>query len=41
MQADSAIEAIRQELRQTKEGFDRSVEGITKEIKVMSAAVIS
>jgi hypothetical protein len=39
IQADTAIDAIRQGLGQTKEGLDRSVEGITNETRAVSAAL--
>jgi len=41
MQVDTAVEGIRQELGQTKEGLIRSVESIENEVKTVSAAFAS
>ena len=39
MQVDTAVEGIRQELRQTKEGLNRSVESTENEVKTVPAAL--
>jgi seryl-tRNA synthetase len=39
IQVDTAVEGIRQELGQTKEGLNRSVESIENEVRTVSAAL--
>jgi hypothetical protein len=39
IQADTAVEGIRQELGQTKEGLNKSVESIANEVRTVSAAL--